>query len=206
MCMAPGGTQSNRTTSTTRCSTGRAINCQMAPKANTMAMNTLPGQMMLTAALFRRRPKSSMVAAPASGNSGISQICARKNSGGMEIQSLRPRPVPVNAYHFKMSISSASTVSRLRKNAMMIPSPTAASAAASVMIKDGEDLPFDRTHQPRKRHQVDVHGVQDQFDGHQNNDDVAARDHAHNPDGEQRQAQEQVMPDRNHLFRPSSWP
>ncbi len=95
----------------------------MAPKAKIIARPTLPGQMMLTAALFSRRPKSSIVAAPASGNSGISQICARKNSDGMKI------------YHFKMSISSASTVSRLRKNAMMMPSPTAASAAASVMMK-----------------------------------------------------------------------
>src|ERR1700722_9533694 len=44
-------------------------------------------------------------------------------------------------YHFSKSISSPSSVSRFRKNAMMMPSPTAASAAASVMIKMANACP-----------------------------------------------------------------
>src|SRR5713226_4293753 len=44
-------------------------------------------------------------------------------------------------YHFSKSISSASTVSRLRKKAMIIPSPTAASAAASAMMKSAKTCP-----------------------------------------------------------------
>src|SRR5256884_9537588 len=44
-------------------------------------------------------------------------------------------------YHFNKSISSANTVSRFRKKAMMIPSPTAASAAASAMMKSAKTWP-----------------------------------------------------------------
>src|SRR5437773_12007751 len=44
-------------------------------------------------------------------------------------------------YHFSKSISSANTVSRLRKKAMMIPRPTAASAAASAMMKSAKTWP-----------------------------------------------------------------
>src|SRR5216683_1530474 len=44
-------------------------------------------------------------------------------------------------YHFSKSISSANTVSRLRKKAMMIPRPTAASAAASAMMKSAKTCP-----------------------------------------------------------------
>ena len=79
-------------------------------------------------------------------------------------------------YHFSKSISSASNVSRLRKNAMMIPSPTAASAAASVIIKIANTCPSTEPIQPRERHQIDVHRIQNQLDAHQNNDHVAARD------------------------------
>src|SRR5258706_2808297 len=44
-------------------------------------------------------------------------------------------------YHFSKSISSANTVSRFRKKAMMMPSPTAASAAASAMMKSANTCP-----------------------------------------------------------------
>ena len=46
-------------------------------------------------------------------------------------------------HHFSMSISSASSVSRLRKNARMMPSPTAASAAASVITNIAKTWPSD---------------------------------------------------------------
>src|SRR5260370_2209475 len=55
-------------------------------------------------------------------------------------------------YHFNKSISSASTVSRFRKEAMMIPSPTASSAAASAMMKSAKTCPatspYKRGHAP----------------------------------------------------------
>src|SRR5260370_6601339 len=44
-------------------------------------------------------------------------------------------------YHFSKSISSANTVSRFRKKAMMIPRPTAASAAASAIMKRAKTCP-----------------------------------------------------------------
>src|SRR5580704_15649266 len=46
-----------------------------------------------------------------------------------------------NPYHFNKSISSASTVSLLRNNAIRMPSPTAASATASVMTKIAKTCP-----------------------------------------------------------------
>ncbi len=47
--MAPAGTQSNSTISTTRSEAGGAISCTMAPNANTIARPTLPTQMAFTA-------------------------------------------------------------------------------------------------------------------------------------------------------------
>src|SRR5229473_1879360 len=44
-------------------------------------------------------------------------------------------------YHFSKSISSANTVSRFRKKAMMIPRPTAASAAASAIMNSAKTCP-----------------------------------------------------------------
>ena len=76
---------------------------------------------------------------------------------------------------------------------MMIPRPTAASAAASVMMKIAKIWPSTEPQHPRKRHQVDIHRVQNQLDGHQNDDHVAAREHADHADGEQRQAQKKIM-------------
>src|SRR5665213_2892620 len=48
---------------------------------------------------------------------------------------------PTHRYHFSKSISSPNNVSRFLKNEIMMPSPTAASAAASVMIKIANTCP-----------------------------------------------------------------
>src|SRR5262249_20419776 len=45
----------------------------------------------------------------------------------------------------------------------------------------------------RKRHQVDIDRVQDQLDAHQDDDDIAPREHAHGPDQKQRRAQRQIV-------------
>ena len=97
------------------------------------------------------------------------------------------------SYHFSKSISSASTVSLLRNSAIRMPSPTAASATASVITKMAKICPLTCAAGVRKGHQVDVHGVEDQLDGHQNDHDVAARQHADGADEQQRRAQGQVM-------------
>src|SRR5229473_7394110 len=65
-----------------------------------MEANTLPTQTTLTAPFGRRRPTSSMTAAPARGNSGISQMCARKYSAGLIVKKPRPPRSPFHQIHF----------------------------------------------------------------------------------------------------------
>ncbi len=93
-------------------------------------------------------------------------------------------------YHFSKSISSASTVSLLRNSAIRMPSPTAASATASVITKIAKICPSTFCQYVREGDQVDVHGVEDQLDGHQNDHDVAAGQHADGTDQQQRGAQD----------------
>ena len=42
-------------------------------------------------------------------------------------------------------------------------------------------------------HQVDVHGVQNEFDGHQDDHDVSAREHSDGSNGKKSRAQKKVM-------------
>src|SRR5438445_13753100 len=53
----------------------------------------------------------------------------------------------------------------------------------------------------REDDQVDVHGIEDQLDGHEDDHDIAAREYAHGADEQQRGAQGQVVygPDRLHV-------
>src|SRR5205823_608585 len=70
-----------------------------------------------------------------------------------------------------------------------------------------KDLPGHITVQTGKCHQVDVHGIQNQLDGHEHNDDVASGDHTEHADDEERETQEQVMSYRKHHWVTSfSWP
>jgi hypothetical protein len=50
----------------------------------------------------------------------------------------------------------------------------AASAAATVKISSAKICPVRSPEKPRKRHEIDVDGEQDQFDRHQDDDDVLA--------------------------------
>src|SRR3984957_206284 len=50
----------------------------------------------------------------------------------------------------------------------------------------------------REGDQVNVHRVQNQFDGHQNDDDVSTREHADYADGEQRETEPKIMIYGNH--------
>src|SRR3984957_13119115 len=61
-----------------------------------------------------------------------------------------------------------------------------------------EDLAVDVAEHVRESDQVNVHCVQNQFDGHQNDDDIAAREHADHADGKQRETEPKIMIYRNH--------
>ncbi len=100
-------------------------------------------------------------------------------------------------HHFKISISSASTVPLLRNSAIRMPRPTAASATATVITKIAKICLRDVAVMPGERDQVDVHRVEDQFDGHQNDHDVAAGEHAERSDQKERGAEHQVMAGSN---------
>src|SRR5260221_6140583 len=64
--------------------------------------------------------------------------------------------------------------------------------------EEGEYLPGNVAKVAREGDEVDVDGVEDQLDGHEHDDDVAARDDADGADQEQREAQEQVVADGHH--------
>src|SRR5579862_394671 len=64
--------------------------------------------------------------------------------------------------------------------------------------EDGEHLTVHVMKHLRKSHQVDVHRVQDQFDGHENNDHVAAGEHADHADGKKSGAEIEIPTDGNH--------
>src|SRR5258708_26581038 len=49
-----------------------------------------------------------------------------------------------------------------------------------------------------KCHEVDVHSIEDQLDGHEHDDDVAPGDYANHANDEERETQEQVIFYRNH--------
>src|SRR5271156_5529608 len=64
--------------------------------------------------------------------------------------------------------------------------------------KNCEDLAVHVAEHVREGDQVDVHCVQNQFDGHQNDDDIPAREHADHADGEQRETEPKIMIHGNH--------
>src|SRR5207244_13329485 len=70
-----------------------------------------------------------------------------------------------------------------------------------------EDLSRHITIQTGKGHQVDVHGIENQLDRHEHDNDVAARDDTNHADDEERETQKQVVFDRKHrCVTPFSWP
>ena len=64
---------------------------------------------------------------------------------------------------------------------MMIASPTAASAAATVITKNTNTWPADAV-RLRERDERQVHRVEHQLDAHEHDDRVAAREHADDAD------------------------
>ena len=70
---------------------------------------------------------------------------------------------------------------------MMIASPTAASAAATVITKKTNTCPADAV-RLRERDEAQVHRVEHQLDAHEHDDRVAADQHAEHADREQHRA------------------
>ena len=81
------------------------------------------------------------------------------------------------------------TVSLLRKKAIRIPNPTAASAAASVITKIAKTWPCSpQSREKATRFEID--GVENQFNGHQHNHDVAAGEYADHAQNKERRCYE----------------
>src|SRR5580704_5023560 len=194
MWYGPAGTHSKRIFSATRWPSGIPRSWKNAPSANTNETPTLPTQIALAAALLRRRPMKNISAAPASGNIGISQMRSRKNgkTAFTRFPLLRTR-LPLQQIHFigqhRRAIAEkrdddSQTHGRFRRRIGN--------------NENRENLAVDAAPHARKRHQVDIHRVQNELDGHQNDDHVAARQHADHSDDEQRQAQINIMAHRQH--------
>src|SRR5574341_887309 len=62
----------------------------------------------------------------------------------------------------------------------------------------GEDLAGEVLQIVREGHEVDVRGIEHEFDGHEDDEDVPPRQHAHHADGEERRAQYDVPGKRDH--------
>src|ERR1700682_503509 len=114
-------------------------------------IKTLPAQIRLTADLGSRRPNSIISAAPASGNSGISQRCVRKYS--LDITPRKPLS-PLQHIHF------------IRQDGLTIPEecnddtePHRGLRRRIGNNEKREDLPINRAKQPRKCDEIDIHGV-----------------------------------------------
>src|SRR3989442_4819112 len=220
VCVRPAGTHSNRIFCATRSAAGRWSNCQTAPRENTKETKPLPTHTALTAEFCSRFPTSSIRAAPARGKSGMSQTLSRKNSVGISV-------LHALAALFVRSAIPSFAAPRIRlplqdvhfvgQHGRTVPEKRDDDAQPHGRFRrrigdheDGEDLAVHVAEHARQRDQRDVHRVQDQLDGHQDDDNVAAREHANHADGEERQAQEQVMAGRNHrcscALTPFAWP
>ena len=111
-----------------------------------------------------------------SGNTGISQRCK------------------FLVISFSRFTRSTFKVSRVRNTAMMMASPTAASAAATTMTKKTKTWPLRGSAVAAhgairgEGHEAQVHGVEHQLNRHEDGDDVALDEKAGNAAGENRKA------------------
>src|ERR1035437_1435956 len=131
-------------------------------------------------------PKSSISAAPKSGNRGISQIVSRKFTLFLPLQQvdfIRLHRFPVAEQRDQDAQPYGRFGHRVNDH------------------EDGENLPVDILQRVRKRDQVDIHRVEDQLDRHQNDHDIAPRQHAHGADEQQGRAQGQIMNRCNRVHR-----
>src|SRR5580704_5963275 len=149
---------------------------------------TLPQQSQLTIGLLSRRPKKSITAAVASGKSGISQMWSRKYGC-----AFMPGFSPFQHVHFVREQRLA--IAEKRQDDAQ---PDGGFRGCVGDDKNCEDLTVQVAEHMRERHQVDVHGVQNQLDRHQDDNHVATREHADDAYGEQREAKPKIMIHGNH--------
>src|SRR5271169_2537171 len=64
--------------------------------------------------------------------------------------------------------------------------------------KNREDLAIHIAIQTREGHEIDVDSVQDQLDGHEHDDHVAAHQHANHANGEERETEHEIIFDGDH--------
>src|SRR5579864_7602655 len=186
------GSHSKRTLMAMRLSCGSERSCRKLPAEKMNETKTLPTQRALMTVCASFRPKNSMAAAVMSGNIGISQMCARKN-GSCDVIG---RFSPFQHVHFVREDRLA--IAEKRQNNAQ------ANGSFSRSIRDnedGENLAINGPKVPRERHEVDVDCVEDQLDGHEDDNHVAAREYADHADGEKREAQDQIGFGRDH-----GWP
>src|ERR1700676_4439364 len=130
---------------------------------------------------------------PPRGTAGSSRY-ARENIQSASCPSnTGARCLPLEQIHFVAQ--QCFTVSEKRDDD---PQPHGCLGRGVCNNENGEGVSLGRADQARERHQINVHGVQHQLDGHQNDDDVSPGHDADHTDGEQAEAQEQIMAGRNH--------
>src|SRR5664280_899674 len=123
-------------------------------------------------------PNSSISAAPRSGNRGISQMVSRKFTLFLPLQQVDF----IRLHGFLIAEQRDQDAQPYRRFGHRVGDH-----------EDSEDLSVDILQRVRKGDQVDVHRVEDQLDRHQNDHDIAPRQHADGADEQQGRAQGQIM-------------
>src|SRR6516225_1138365 len=109
-------------------------------------------------------PKKNISTAPRSGNKGISQMYSRKFTLSLPLQQvdfIRLHRFLVAEKRDQDAQPDGGFGHRVRNH------------------EDGENLSVDVLQRMRERDQVDVHGIKNQLDRHQNDHDVASRQNAY---------------------------
>src|ERR1019366_896162 len=170
--------------------------------------------MPFTACFDSLRPKKNMQTAPMAGNSGINQMWSRKNMYELSAVSYQPSVKSLNSRvpHPFASFAKGWETTRgcsaslpfqqihfVHVHRLLVAEEGDDDAEADCGFggrigddEDGEHLPV-HPPQPRERHQVQVHGIQDQLNRHQDDDHVAPRQHPDGADDEQRRRNYEVM-------------
>src|SRR6476660_2263363 len=123
-------------------------------------------------------PNQNISTAPRSGNRGISQMVSRKFTLSLPLQQVDF----IRLHSFLVAEQCDQDAQPYRRLGDGVGDH-----------EDGEDLPVDILQRVRKGDQVDVDGIENQLDGHQNDHDIAASQHSHGPNEQQGRAQSQVM-------------
>src|SRR6266571_3944646 len=145
--------------------------CNTANADQTNATTTVPTQMPLTAAWVSFRPKKNISTAPNAGSSRTTHRWSRKN-----ISQPSPLQQIYVVYIHRLAVAEKRNQDSQSHGGFR---------GGVGGHKDGKYLPLQPINS-RERHQVQVHRVQDQLNGHQHNHYIASRQHSNRPNHEQR--------------------